>query len=337
MRACEEVQGTFALTIDGRGFGSVISPGQHQPFFESECVSCGACVQACPTDALIEKSVIEQGLAERTVITTCGYCGVGCSFKAEMKGNEVVRMVPNKDGMPNHGHSCVKGRFAWGYATHPRPRARSRWSASGSSEPWREVSWEEAIGYAAAGLRRDSAKYGPGAVGGITSSRCTNEETYLVQKLVRAAFGNNNVDTCARVCHSPTGYGLKTAFGTSAGTPDFDSVLKADVVLVIGGNPTEGHPVFASIMKRRLRQGAKLIVADPRTIELVRTPHIAAVYHLPLLPGTNVALINAMAHVVVTEGLANEQFVRERCELARLRAVEEIHPQPRNSPEAVAK
>jgi len=335
VRACEEVQGTFALTIDGRGFDSVVSPSQHQPFFESECVSCGACVQACPTDALVEKSMLEKGVAERSVTTTCGYCGVGCSFKAEVKGDEVVRMLPNKDGMPNHGHSCVKGRFAWGYATHPdrvlEPMVREK-----TSDAWRTVSWDEAIGYAAKRLREIQSKYGLGAIGGITSSRCTNEETYLVQKMVRAAFGNNNVDTCARVCHSPTGYGLKTTLGTSAGTQDFDSVLKADVILVIGCNPTDGHPVFASLMKRRLRQGAKLIVADPRTIDLVRTPHIEAAYHLPLLPGTNVALINAFAHVALSEGLAREDFVRERCEWPAYELWKTFILEKRNSPEAAA-
>ena len=258
--------------------------------------------------------------------TTCGYCGVGCSFKAEVRGDEVVRMVPNKDGMPNHGHSCVKGRFAWGYATHP-DRVLTPMMREKTSDAWRKVSWDEAVG-----LRRRTPQGNPVQVrpaarsAASRSSRCTNEETYLVQKMVRAAFGNNNVDTCARVCHSPTGYGLKTTFGTSAGTQDFDSVLEADVILVIGCNPTDGHPVFASLMKRRLRQGAKLIVVDPRMIDLARTPHVEAVYHLPLLPGTNVALINAFAHVVLSEGLAKEDFVRERCGSARLRAVEGIHP-----------
>ncbi|HTY55612.1 MAG TPA: molybdopterin-dependent oxidoreductase, partial [Candidatus Binataceae bacterium] len=292
VRACDEVQGTFALTIEGRGFNSLMSPGQHEHYIDSECVSCGACVQACPTDALMEKSVLERGQGERAVITTCAYCGVGCSFKAELRGDEIVRMVPNKNGMPNHGHSCVKGRFAWGYAVHPdrvsKPMIRKR-----ISDPWQEVSWDEALNYAAAEFKRVQKKYGRGAVGGITSSRCTNEEAYVVQKLVRAAFGNNNVDTCARVCHSPTGYGLKTAFGTPAGTQDFDSINESDVVMVIGANPTEGHPVFSSIMKRRLREGARLIVADPRQIELVRMPHVEADYFLQLTPGTNVALLNA--------------------------------------------
>ena len=313
VRACEETQGTFALTIDGRGFESVIAAGMNEPFMDSECVSCGACVQACPTSTLMEKSVYEHGQPDRTVITTCAYCGVGCSFKAEVKGNQVVRMVPNKDGQANHGHSCVKGRFAFGYTTHP-DRITTPMIRASIEDPWKEVSWDEAFRHTAAEFKRIQAKYGKDAVGGITSSRCTNEETFLVQKLVRAAFGNNNVDTCARVCHSPTGYGLKTTLGTSAGTQAFDSVEAADVVMVIGANPTDGHPVFASQMKRRLREGAKLIVVDPRVIDLVRTPHVAADYHLKLQPGTNVAIINGLAHVIVTEGLANDAFANERCD-----------------------
>jgi formate dehydrogenase major subunit len=334
VRACDEVQGTLALTIQGRGFASQVAASQDQSFLESECVSCGACVKACPTATLMEKSVIAIGQPEHSAITTCAYCGVGCSFKAEMRGEEVVRMVPNDNGEANHGHSCVKGRFAWGYATHQervlKPMIRAK-----ITDPWREVSWDEAINYTAAEIRRIQGQYGRLSVGGITSSRCTNEETFLVQKLVRAAFGNNNVDTCARVCHSPTGYGLKTTFGTSAGTQNFDSVEAADVIMVIGANPTDGHPVFASRMKQRLRAGAKLIVLDPRRIDLVRTPHVEASYHLPLTPGTNVAVLTAMAHVIVTEGLVDEAFVKERCELGAFSAWAEFVKRPEHSPEVV--
>ncbi|MGA8228799.1 MAG: formate dehydrogenase subunit alpha, partial [Xanthobacteraceae bacterium] len=255
----------FALTISGRGFDSIVAAGMDEKFIESECVSCGACMQACPTGSLIEKTVIEQG------------------------------------------------------------------------KPEREVSWEEAIGRVASEFKRIQATYGRGSIGGITSSRCTDEETFLVQKLVRATFGNNNVDTCARVCHSPTGYGLSTTFGTSAGTQDFDSVEHTDVMIVLGANPTDAHPVFASRMKKRLREGAKLIVIDPRRIDLVRMPHVEATYHLPLLPGTNVAILSALAHVIVTEGLVNEAFVRERCDWDEFQDWAAFVSQARNSPEEVAK
>src|SRR3984957_7610335 len=259
VRACEEVQGTFALTIQGRGFESKVAAGMDEPFLTSECVSCGACVQACPTATLMEKSVVEMGQPEHSVVTTCAYCGVGCNFKAEMRGDQVVRMVPWKDGKANHGHSCVKGRFAYGYASHPdrilQPMIREK-----ISDPWREVSWDEAIGRVASEFKRIQAKAGKDSIGVITSSRCTDEEAYLVQKLTRTAFGNNNTDTCARVCHSPTGYGLGKTFGTSAGTQDFDSVEESDVIVVIGANPTDGHPVFASRMKKRLPQRAKPLV-----------------------------------------------------------------------------
>ncbi len=336
VRACDEVQGTYALTIQGRGFASKVSASQDQPFVESECVSCGACIESCPTAALTEKSIIGLGQPERAITTTCAYCGVGCSFKAEVKGEgadvEVVRMTPNRAGHANQGHACVKGRFAYGYATHPdrvlKPMIRKR-----ITDDWREVSWDEAINYAASEIRRIQHKYGRNSVGGITSSRCTNEESFLVQKLVRAAFGNNNVDTCARVCHSPTGYGLKNTMGESAGTQEFRSVMHSDVIMVIGANPTDGHPVFASQMKRRLREGAKLIVADPRKTGLVRSPHVQADFHLQLTPGTNVALINAMAHVVVTEGLTQEAFVAERCEPGPYAKWKAFVSQPKNSPE----
>ncbi|MGO4713330.1 formate dehydrogenase subunit alpha [Bradyrhizobium sp. 2TAF24] len=335
VRACEEVQGTFALTIAGRGFDSRVSPGMSESFLGSECVSCGACVQACPTATLTEKSVIEIGQPEHSEVTTCAYCGVGCTFKAEMRGEEVVRMVPYKDGKANRGHSCVKGRFAWGYATH-RERILKPMIRKNISDPWQEVSWEEAFSYAASEFARIQKTYGRDSVGGITSSRCTNEETYLVQKLIRAGFGNNNVDTCARVCHSPTGYGLSQAFGTSAGTQDFDSVEQTDVVIVIGANPTDGHPVFGSRLKKRLRQGAKLIVIDPRRTDLVRSPHIEAAYHLPLMPGTNVAVLTALAHVIVTEGLVDEPFVRERCDWSEFEDWAAFVSLPQNSPEATA-
>jgi formate dehydrogenase major subunit len=300
VRACDEVQGTFALTIEGRGFNSRVSAGISEDFLDSECVSCGACVQACPTATLMEKSIVY------------------------------------KDGEANHGHSCVKGRFAWGYASH-RDRVLKPMIRENTSDPWREVEWDEAIRYTADRFKAIQKEHGRKSIGGITSSRCTNEEVYVVQKLVRAAMGNNNVDTCARVCHSPTGYGLKTTLGTSAGTQPFDSVMDADVIVVIGANPTAGHPVFASQMKRRLREGAELIVVDPRKIGLVRSPHIEAAYHLDLLPGTNVPIINALAHAIVEEGLTDEAYVQERCDLESWESWKAMIMKPENSPEEVAK
>lgn len=336
VRACDEVQGTFALAIEGRGFASKVSAGAGENFLDSECVSCGACVQACPTATLMEKSIVEHGQPDHAVITTCAYCGVGCSFQAEMKGAQLVRMTPWKNGQANHGHSCVKGRFAWGYATH-RDRIMKPMIRDNTTDPWREVAWDEAIAFAAQRFKAIQKKHGRKSIGGITSSRCTNEEVFVVQKLVRAAMANNNVDTCARVCHSPTGYGLKTTLGTSAGTQPFDSVMDADVIVLIGSNPTAAHPVFASQMIRRLREGAQLIVVDPRKIGLVRSPHVEAAYHLDLLPGTNVPIINALAHVIVSEGLADEDYVHERCDLDSWASWKKMILAPENSPEEVAK
>ena len=334
VRACEEVQGTFALTIDGRGFESKVSAG-NKDFMDSECVSCGACVQACPTATLIENSIIEQGIPDRKVTTTCAYCGVGCSFNAEIQGDQVVRMTPNKNGGANHGHSCIKGRFAWGYTTH-QDRITTPMIRKSIKDPWQKVSWDEAISYAASEIKRIQKKYGTNSAGAISSSRCTNEEVWVVQKLARAGFGNNNVDTCARVCHSPTGYGLKQTLGESAGTQNFDSVMKSDVIMIIGANPTDGHPVFASHMKRRLRQGAKLIIVDPREIDLVKNSvHIKADYHLKLRPGTNVATINAISHVIATEGLIDNDFVQERCETEAFKYWLQFISDKRNSPEVL--
>ena len=333
VRACDEVQGTLALAVQGRGFESIISAGlEGEDFFASECVSCGACVSVCPTAALVETAVVEHGVPTRSVATTCAYCGVGCSFIAQLQGDEVIRMVPDKNGGANEGHSCVKGRFAFGYASH-KDRITTPMVREKTTDPWQQVNWDEAIGFAAAKFMEIKDKYGSQAIGGITSSRCTNEEVFVVQKMIRAAFGSNNVDTCARVCHAPTGYGLKTTFGTSAGTQNFKSVEKSDVILLIGANPTDGHPVFASRMKKRLREGAKLIVIDPRRIDLVRTPMIEAQYHIPLQPGTNVALLNSFAHVALREGLMDRKFIAERCDDAAFEEWKTFIELQQNSPE----
>ncbi|MCC7460907.1 MAG: formate dehydrogenase subunit alpha [Gammaproteobacteria bacterium] len=334
VRACNDIQGTFALTIEGRALASRVVPSQAEPFLTSECVSCGQCVESCPTGALVEKSRIATGAAASVVNTTCAYCGVGCSLDVELRDQQIVRMVPSRTGGANHGHACVKGRFAYGYATHAdrvlQPMIRAR-----ITDAWREVSWDEALTHAAAEFRRIQQRHGRDSVGGITSSRCTNEETFLVQKLVRAALGTNNVDTCARVCHSPTGFGLKSTLGESAGTQNFDSAMSADVILVMGANPTEAHPVFASTLKRRVRAGAKLIVIDPRAIPMVRSARVAADYHLQVRPGTNVAILNALAHVVVTEGLERSGYIAARCEPVPYQEWRAFVAAPENSPEAL--
>ncbi|KAB2837780.1 MAG: molybdopterin-dependent oxidoreductase, partial [Burkholderiales bacterium] len=236
VRSCEEQQGSFAISIAGRGFDAKVNAGQNEAFLASECVSCGACVAACPTAALVEKTVLEAGQPSGSIDTTCAYCGVGCMLHVQTQGERVVRVRPAKEGRANEGHACVKGRFAWGYATHAeritRPMLREN-----INDPWREVSWDEAIARVAGEFKRIQQTHGQSAIGAIVSSRCTNEEDYLVQKLVRAAFGNNNVDNCARVCHSPTGYGLKQTLGESAGTQAFASVAQADLFLLIGANP----------------------------------------------------------------------------------------------------
>ncbi|VAW18638.1 NAD-dependent formate dehydrogenase alpha subunit, partial [hydrothermal vent metagenome] len=246
------------------------------------------------------------------------------------------RMIPDKNGGANEGHSCVKGRFAFGYASH-KDRITTPMVREKTTDPWRQVSWDEALEFAAKSFMKIKDKYGNGAIGGITSSRCTNEEVFAVQKMIRAAFGSNNVDTCARVCHAPTGYGLKTTFGTSAGTQDFKSVEKSDVILLIGANPTDGHPVFASRMKKRLREGAKLIVIDPRRIDLVRSPLIEAQYHIPLQPGTNVAVLNAFAHVALGENLLDKNFIAERCDNEAFANWKQFIELPENSPQALSK
>lgn len=335
VRACEEIQGRFALAISGRGARTQITAGNGAGLMASECVSCGACVTVCPTGALLEKSVIANGQPDHRVVTTCGYCGVGCRLVAETRAGSVVRMTPWAEGKANAGHACVKGRFAWGFVTH-EDRVTQPMIRPSINDPWKTVSWNEAFDHIAREFQRIQRQHGREAVGGITSSRCTNEETFLAQKMVRVALGNNNVDNCARVCHAPTGYGLGKCFGTSAGTQDFSSVDHADVIMVIGANPTEAHPAFGSRLLRRVRQGAQLIVIDPRRIDLVNAPYVSARFHLQLTPGTNVAVINALAHVIVTEGLIDEAFVAQRCDPQDFSVWRQFVMQPENAPEHVA-
>jgi len=269
-----------------------------------------------------------------SVITTCAYCGVGCGFKAETLAGRVVRMIPWKEGKANHGHSCVKGRFAFDYYNHP-DRIKTPMIRGSIDEPWREVSWDDAFAYAASELKRIQAKYGVGSVGAVSSSRCTNEEIFLMQKFARVALRNNNIDNCSRICHSPTQFGLHATLGAGAASQHFDSILQADVALVVGANPTEGHPVFGSMMKRRIREGAKLLVVDPRRTETVESAHCRADVHLALRPGTNVLVLNSIAHVIVHERLYNEEFIRARCHWQEFEQWSQLVGDERYRPEVV--
>jgi formate dehydrogenase major subunit len=251
---------------------------------------------------------------DKSVVTTCAYCGVGCGFKAETRDGTIVRMTPWKEGKANHGHSCIKGRFAYDYY-NSSDRVRTPLIRASIDDPWTPVSWQEAFDYAAKQFKRIQAQHGVKSVGAVSSSRCTNEEIFLTQKFARAVLGNNNIDNCARICHSPTQFGLTNTIGWGAASQHFDSILQTDVILVVGANPTEGHPVFGSLMKRRIRQGAKLIVIDPRKTETVESAHCKADVHLAIRPGTNVAILDSIAHVVVREKLYKEEFVRARCEV----------------------
>ena len=250
---------------------------------------------------------------DQSTITTCAYCGVGCGFKAETLEGRVVRMIPWKEGKANHGHSCVKGRFAFDYYQHP-DRITSPMIRKSVDDPWQEVDWDTAFAYAAGEFKRIQGEHGITSVGAVSSSRCTNEEIFLMQKFARVALRNNNIDNCSRICHSPTQFGLSATLGAGAASQHFDSILQSDVVLVVGANPTEGHPVFGSMMKRAIRRGARLLVIDPRRTETVDSPHCRAEVHLALRPGTNVLVLNSVAHVIVREGLYNEEFVRARCD-----------------------
>ena len=250
---------------------------------------------------------------DQSTITTCAYCGVGCGFKAETLEGRVVRMIPWKEGKANHGHSCVKGRFAFDYYQHP-DRITSPMIRKSVDDPWQEVDWDTAFAYAAGEFKRIQGEHGITSVGAVSSSRCTNEEIFLMQKFARVALRNNNIDNCSRICHSPTQFGLSATLGAGAASQHFDSILQSDVVLVVGANPTEGHPVFGSMMKRAIRRGARLLVIDPRRTETVDSPHCRAEVHLALRPGTNVLVLNSVAHVIVRERLYNEEFVRARCD-----------------------
>ncbi|MBI1305564.1 MAG: formate dehydrogenase subunit alpha [Bacteroidetes bacterium] len=310
VRACDEVQGQFVLTMAGRGFDSHIAKGIEQTFFESDCVSCGACAQACPTSAISDVFQSKSIAKAKTTRTICTYCGVGCNLEVATDGsNEILSIRAPYEAEANGGHTCLKGRYAFKFYNHP-DRLRSPMIKNKKTGEFVEVSWDEAYTYITNELNRIKSTSGPDAIAGISSARTPNEENYLMQKFIRAVVGTNNIDCCARVCHSPTALGMQRAFGTGAATNSIHDLEYTDCILVIGANPTDAHPVTGAKIKQKFMKGVTSIVIDPRRIELAKY----ATYHLQLRPGTNVAMLNMMLYYVITDGLVDENFVKNRTE-----------------------
>ncbi|MDP3929908.1 MAG: formate dehydrogenase subunit alpha [Bacteroidota bacterium] len=307
VRACDEVQGQFVLSMAGRGFDSHIVKGQDTTFDLSACVSCGACAQACPTSAISDVFESKSVAVDEKVRTVCTYCGVGCNLEVSVKGGKVKSIQAPYDAKVNQGHTCLKGRFAFSFYNHGDRIKTPLIRRNGVLEP---ATWEEAYAFIGKELNRIKTDFGPDYIAGISSARCTNEENYLMQKFMRAVIGTNNIDSCARVCHSPTALGMQRTFGTGAATNSVVDLKYTDCMMVIGANPTAGHPVTGAKIKQQAMKGKTLIVIDPRKTELAKY----AQYHLQLRPGTNVAMLNMMLYYIISEGKENESFIKERTE-----------------------
>ncbi len=307
VRACDEVQGQFVLTMAGRGFDSHIAKGLNVSFFESDCVSCGACAQACPTSAISDVFESKSVIADKKVRTVCTYCGVGCNLDVAVVHGQVKSIQAPYDAEVNQGHTCLKGRFAFSFYNHPDRLRTPLIRRNGELAP---ATWDEAYDFIAEKLRAIRAQYGPDAIAGISSARCTNEENYLMQKFIRAVIGTNNIDSCARVCHSPTALGMQRTFGTGAATNSIEDLKYTKCILIIGANPTDAHPVTGAKIKQAAMRGIPTIVVDPRRTEIARY----ATHHLQLRPGSNVPLLQMMLYYIISEGLEDREFIAQRTE-----------------------
>lgn len=307
VRACDEVQGQFVLNMAGRGFDSHIIKGLDQSFMESDCVSCGACSQACPTSAISDIFQSKAIHADKKTRTVCTYCGVGCNLEVASRGDKILSIQAPFDAEANSGHTCLKGRYAFKFYDHPDRLRSPMIKRNGSFE---SVSWDEAYDFMVDKFKSIKAVHGPDAIAGISCARTPNEENYLMQKFIRSVIGTNNIDCCARVCHSPTALGMQRAFGTGAATNSIEDLDHTDCILIIGANPTDAHPVTGAKMKQSVMKGTTMIIVDPRKIELSKY----AQYNLQLRPGTNVALLNMMLYFIIEEGLEDQQFIESRCE-----------------------
>ena len=302
VRACEEIQGEMILGMSGRGFATNIIKGFDTSFDESACVSCGACVQTCPTEALTDKFETKTLIADKTVRTTCTYCGVGCQLDVSVIDGKIKGIQAPETAEVNEGHTCLKGRFAFQFYDHPDRLREPLIKKNGKFE---EVTWDEAYDFITSKLSSIKEKYGPNSIGGISSSRATNEENYLMQKMIRVAVGTNNIDGCARVCHAPTAYGMQQSFGTGAATNSIEDLKQTDAIFLFGANPIKGHPVTGAKIKQAFMKGVTSIVVDPIKTKLAEL----ATYHLQIRPGTNVAILNMIAYHIINENLVNEHFI----------------------------
>jgi formate dehydrogenase major subunit len=307
LRACDEIQGEFVLAMAGRGFDSKIIKGLDQSFDESPCVSCGACAQTCPTAAITDIYQSKAIRAEKKQRTVCSYCGVGCNLEVSVRGNEILSIQAPEDAEVNAGHTCLKGRYAFKFYNHPDRLTSPLLKVNGE---FKAISWDEALDVMAERLNQIKGDHGGDAIAGISSSRCTNEENYLMQKFMRAVLGTNNIDCCARVCHSPTAYGMQQSFGTGAATNSIEDIKHTEFIMLIGANPTAAHPVTGAKLKQKVMKGTPLIVIDPVKTEMARFAN----WHLQLRPGTNVALLNMMLYYIIEAGLEDNDFIEARCE-----------------------